>query len=123
MTAPKPGSLRAQILAESRRICDGIMQMLAESNEGVTVAAMCNKLGGESQAMRQRLTRFMEADEIHSVIVTTCGLRLVLYFLGPAESKRGKQGTQRTVSKWKPQTIKHDPLHTAFFGAKQQQGE
>lgn len=116
-----PNGPRAQLLAESRRFRTEIIDMLTGLEGGATVTAICDQVGGIPRTMRQRLARMIAEGEIHSVMVRTFGApSFARYVLGPGEQQECKTEVwQRTVSKWKPPTIKHHPLHAAFFGIQQ----
>ena len=86
-----------------------------------TNRTMCDEFGCTAERLRSKLCVMAAEGQIHSVLIPSPHCKVVAeYHFGPGESANNREITQRTVHKWKPQTIKHDPLHMALFAPKQQ---
>ena len=116
------GRPRADVMAESQALVEKILYCL-EHYQPITGAELCDKVGSNPRALKCKLSRIMSEGLAHSELIANPSGKssfIAQYWLGPDESKQDKNGPkQRTVSKWKPQAVKHEPIHAAFFGIQQ----
>lgn len=116
---------RLAVIAEAKRVRLLILELLGK-RPGMSVIELSGEVGLTVGQTKNRLALLVVDEQVHSVLVTDGQTSFFArYYLGPHPEggRKRKEEVQRTVNEWKPPTIKHDPLHTAFFGAKQQQGE
>lgn len=120
MTAANPNGARARIMAESRKARAALLDVL-EQYGPLTNVQICERLGCEVQAMRGRLCRMAAEGLIWSELIDGDNSpHMALYHYGPGESTNEKADMkQHTVTKWKSEPIKHEPIHAFFFGIQQ----
>lgn len=120
MTAANPNGPRALFMAAASRFRDEILLCL-ETYGPLTNKQITELTNTNTVKVRSKLAAMMAEGLVHADLVQgeNCPL-LAIYSLGPSEGGPKEGIKQRTVQKWKPPTIKHDPLHQAFFG--QQKG-
>ena len=97
-----------------------IIELLSE-HESMTGKELCAKLGMEAQHLRGKLSWMMAQGEVRSELVQGENAPFIaIYSLGVQDSR--KEISQRIVSKWKHEPVKHEPLLAAFFGINNNEG-
>ena len=115
------GRKRSDITAEAHVFRQRILDYL-DAYGGSTIAALSAELGCLPSKMRRKMAILREDGDVHSELIPCGGSVhiIAIYYLGPGENESSsREISQRTVHKWKPQTIKHDPLHAAFHNIQQ----
>jgi hypothetical protein len=108
----KQSDIKREASAFKERILDYLEVFGPATNKTMSAEFGCTIV-----KLRSKLCVMAAEGEIHSVLIPSPYCKVVAeYHFGPGESSNNREITQRTVHKWKPQKIKHDPLHANFFG-------
>lgn len=120
MTAANPNGPRAQLMREAAKFRADILLCL-ETYGPLTNEQLCELTGAGTVKVRSKMGNMKREGLVHAELVEGDECPYVaIYHLGPGEDSPLDGIKQRIVRKWKPQMVKHDPLHMAFFG--QQKG-